>query len=397
MGEMAQQHRRLPPSVKHSMPLVTQVEEEGKPGPRKRLQQSASKRGVHSEPIQLNGQVDTDDDDDQEEERNLSKLKRAKLERIVARVIEQQARRRHGKRSVVVIDWDCADSDELLSDDAEGGKGEDEKDEETVARTRVAARSRKGPVSKTPNQAASISVTAPSATSTTLRQQKLASAARHVAAREPSTRKRNATSASLAPELGDSLLLEEDQPVLLRRPTTGRRVPTCSIPCLSAEPEDDSVFDQAVDVSRKPPGRGPASKATRRNRKASTYAPGTAPAPHFPALSVSPSTATVQVPRSFTSARQGLLDNVEASEAPLPQPVTSRRRSRAASAASKPPASGFSSDDPMAVFFGASFPSPSKFEEMVMAAGGLPGTRGAGRGQPRQPALVLPDSISRRR
>ncbi|RNF14817.1 putative mucin-associated surface protein (MASP) [Trypanosoma conorhini] len=398
--EIAQRRRQRPPApVKHSMPLVTQLDEAEETGLHKRLRQSTSKKGGRSQPVQVNGQIDTDEDGDPAEEKNrMNKLKRAKLERIVARVIEQQAKRRHGKRSVVVIDWDGAESDELLSDDAEGERGRRESEDAAASQTRVVARSRRETVSKRPSEAAPTLATAPSAASTALGQQKPASAVLHVSVRAPSTRKRNATSASLAPELGeDSLLLEEDQPVLLRRPTARRRVPTRSISCVSTEAGDDAVFEPAVDVSRKPPRRAPAPKATRRGRKPPASATVPALAPHLPPSSVSPSLAAVHGSRSFASARQGSPGNIEPMAAPLPQPVTSRRRGRTASAAARPPAPAFPSDDPMAVFFGASFPSPSKFEEMVLAAGGIPDTRRVGRGQPRQPALVLPDSISRRR
>lgn len=56
-------------------------------------------------------------------------------------------------------------------------------------------------------------------------------------------------------------------------------------------------------------------------------------------------------------------------------------------------------NDPMAVFFNAAFPSPSKFDEMIMQAGGLPETRHTNRRQRggHQPSLILPSSISRRR
>uniref|UniRef100_A0A0A9XJY9 Uncharacterized protein n=1 Tax=Lygus hesperus TaxID=30085 RepID=A0A0A9XJY9_LYGHE len=60
--------------------------------------------------------------------------------------------------------------------------------------------------------------------------------------------------------------------------------------------------------------------------------------------------------------------------------------------------SSVNSDDPMAVFFSAAFPSPSKFDEMMMQAGGLPEmSRQHVRRRGNQPSLMLPLSISRRR
>ncbi|RNC51952.1 putative mucin-associated surface protein (MASP) [Trypanosoma cruzi] len=397
VGDIEQQRRHPPQKpVKHSMPLVTQMDDMDEKGSGKRIRQVSLKKGGHSLPIRHDGQIHTEDDDDDNEDNNMSKRKKTKLERIIARAIEQQAKRRHGKRSVVVIDWDCDSCGELLASDADVEEEETDNDDEEVAMTRAAARSCKEPMSKNPSNAASASATAASAASTASRQKKQ-STTRHVSVRAPS-RKRGANSASVAPDLGaDSLLLEEDQPVLLRRPATRRRAPTRSISYMSPEAEDDSVPDHAVDVSRKPPRRTPAPKAAGRGSKAPAPATGTALSPHRFPSSVPPSVAVAHVSQSFTSARHNSHANVEPLDDPPLPPVNSRRRCRTTSAASRPPTTVTSSDDPMAVFFSASFPSPSKFEEMMLAAGGLQETRKVGRGHPRQPALLLPDSILRRR
>ncbi|EKF29841.1 mucin-associated surface protein (MASP), putative [Trypanosoma cruzi marinkellei] len=399
VGDIEKQRRHPPKKpVKRSMPLVTQMDDMDETGSGKRIRQASSKKGDRSLPIRHDGQnnAEDDDDDDGNEENNMSKRKKAKLERIIARVIEQQAKRRHGNRSVVVIDWDCDGCGELLASDADAEEEETDNDDEEVAMTRVAARSCKEPMSKNPGNAASASAAATSAASTALRQKKQ-STARHVSVRAPS-RKRGANSASVAPDLGaDSLLLEEDQPVLLRRPATRRRAPTRSISYMSPEAEDNYVPDHTADLSRKPPRRTPAPKATGRGRKAPAPATGMAPSPHLFPSSVPPSLAVAHVSQSFKSARHNSHANFDPLEDPPPPPVNSRRRCRTTSAASRPSAPVTSSDDPMAVFFGASFPSPSKFEEMMLAAGGLQETRKVGRGRARQPALLLPDSILRRR
>ncbi|KEG15114.1 putative dynein heavy chain [Trypanosoma grayi] len=369
-------------STNRSMPLVTRANEGDAAGSKKRLRDSSSKKGGRSVPLVQGLHIDDDDDDGDTNEGNdgdghdgdAARRKKAKLERIIARVIEQQAKRRHGKRSVVVIDWDCAESEELPLDD-------DDDDAAEAAERHVvvtAPRCRKAPSLKHTDNV--VKPTQPPQKQQQQQQRRQTPAARTTSVRRAPSKKRN-DSVSEAPDLGeDSLLLEEDQPVLLRRPTTKRRVPTRSISHLSADTDDDAVFAQAADVSHKPPQRAVAPKTARRGRKAA-------------AAAVPPSPPAPPAPRTFTSTRHDPFVDVEA-VAPPQAPATTRiRRGPAA----KPPIPVASADDPMAVFYSADFPSPSKFEEMLLAAGGVPELRRAGRGQQRQPALLLPDSISRRR
>lgn len=401
VGEIVQQ--RTVKSAKCSVPLVTHVDEMDDNGSRKRARQpSLKKRGRSGNTAQglgMNTHCDDDDDYNSNEEDNVAKLRNAKLERIIARVIKQQAKRHRGKRSVVVIDWDCAESDELLAEVEEEEEDEGDKmidngddDERVVKATRLAPPNRKEMPVKKSVEVSRVEVKAPAS-----KQRKPQTATRSVSVCDISTRRRKGASVSVAPDLGeDSLLLEEDQPVLLRRCTTKRPVPTRSISYVSAGAEDDSVFEPLADVSRKPPRRVPAPKATRRGRKPSA-ASGVAPSLSLP--SGSPPTAsalTAAASCSFASARQDMYADVE-TPAPVPLQDTMRRRRRTTAAALNQSAPAVSADDPMAVFFGASFPSPSKFEEMMLAAGGVPEVRRAGRGQMRQPALLLPDTISRRR
>ncbi|KAH9593184.1 hypothetical protein LSM04_007857 [Trypanosoma melophagium] len=425
-GQFELMRKNVKKSMNRSMPLVASVNETDDNCSRKRIRQSSSKKVEHSVPV---GHIDYANGDDmgnsrivdsEEDDEETAKRKKNKLERIIARVIEQQAKRRHGKRSVVVIDWDSEASEGIpgaVEENEEYDDDDNVENEYEIEEEREKINNKKGEKQELPVKAPSRQRKPPSVKKNTVdtvrvgvqRQTKppppaAAASTRSVTVREPSTRKRN-VSVSVAPDLGeDSLLLEEDQPVLLRRPTTKRRAPTRSISYISADADDNSIFDQGVDVSRKPPQRAPAPKVTRRGRKAATTGAGLSPASipaSSPPLSATNATSASGNSRAFTSVHPGAYITHEAVASLPPSTATAvaahqTTRGRRGAAA-RPPIPEVSPADPMAVFFGADFPSPSKFEEMLQAAGGLPEARRVGRGHQRQPALLLPDTIARRR
>lgn len=277
--------------------------------------------------------------DSEEEDRDAVEAhrKRAKLERIVEGILAQQKRGK-SKKSVVVINW----SDE--EDSASQTDGDYTPPPSTVAQKR-----RRG------GKSSSVAIDA---------EAPFVATARRAASHRQSTRR--AKNTSVAPELSDSLLMEsEDQPILLPRRRAPRPATTRSISHLGAE-VDDLLLNEEMAVTCKPPRTN--TRAPRGKR-----APPVAPRP----------------PRTvFTSSRA---DPYAAMRTPVVAPPTAPVKSRRVS---RPAAPAISPDDPMAVFFDAAFPSPSKFDNMMLQAGGLPDARRGGRGQPN---LVLPTSIGRRR
>lgn len=306
-----------------------------------------------------------EDEEEEAVDADTEARKRARLERIVSSVLARKHKSK-SKRSVVVIDWSDIDSDG--DHYTGGGDGEQahfdarrEQREEEEARAIGQKRQR--------SQQARRQSTAPPAEATFVPSSR--------AARKPSTRRAASSrrrNASLAPDLGDSLLFEEEQPILLPRRTHQRPPPTRSLSHIDPE-GDDSEADEGPyteasieRVVRRPP-RATRAPAPRQRRQ---------PAQAAPAASAPP-----RGRRAPAAAEEA-----EAMAAPPPRPR------RAAAPRADP-------SDPMAVFFEAAFPSPSKFDEMMLHAGGLPETRrgggAGGRGQGRQPNLVLPSSIGRRR
>ncbi|CCW61015.1 unnamed protein product [Phytomonas sp. EM1] len=91
-------------------------------------------------------------------------------------------------------------------------------------------------------------------------------------------------------------------------------------------------------------------------------------------------------------------EDIDENEEPFAKPTRAKRTRSAAPPAPPTKHPQASADDPMAVFFEAAFPSPSKFDDMLMQSGGLPeARRNHGRGRSRQPNLILPASIIRHR
>ncbi|GET89685.1 hypothetical protein, conserved [Leishmania tarentolae] len=291
--------------------------------------------------------------------------KRARLEKIVSTLLSKRAKSK-SKRSVMVIDWSDLDSD------ADGDTSTTEKDEEETA---MNVKRHRGRPAKSHSIALGTEATLVSSAKPT---------------QKPST-KRAASSrkrpASAEPELGDSLLFEDEaeQPILLPRRQNKRPAPTRSVSYIDMEGDDDLLRDaSSVErVVRRPPRatRAPAIRAPatrqRRGRLASSNT-------HEGAEDLSSFTGTtVSRGRAQPPAAAAAGDSTSAPP----------RRRRGSVLRADP-------NDPMAVFFEAAFPSPSKFDEMMMQAGGLPETRrggGGGRGQGRHPNLVLPSSIGRRR
>ncbi|CAD2215387.1 hypothetical protein, conserved [Angomonas deanei] len=155
--------------------------------------------------------------------------------------------------------------------------------------------------------------------------------------------------ASANPSLGNSLLLEDesDEPILLQRPKKRKVAVTRSLSNFNELQEELPQDYSEETIVRKPPAR--------------TKQAAKKPAPNTSG--------------SFASGRRDPYVNTTRRARPAPVPKVS-------------------SDDPMAVFFNAAFPSPSKFDEMISRAGGISDTRRGNRGQSN---LVLPDSISKRR
>ncbi|KAG5501394.1 hypothetical protein JKF63_03207 [Porcisia hertigi] len=284
--------------------------------------------------------------------------KRTRLEKIVSTLLARRAKSK-SKRSVMVIDWSDIDSD--ANEDTPHSK-------ETVR----GLKHPRGHPAKSRSEAAGTEATlvppAKDARKDTNKRAAL-SHKRHISAE---------------PELGDSLLFEDeaDQPILLPRRQHTRPAPTRSISYIEMEGDDDFMRDaSSVErVVRRPPRatRAPATRQ-RRGRLASASTRGGA-------KDVSSLTGP-----TASRGRAPPLSSVATTEEPTG--AQSRRRRRSAPRVDP--------NDPMAVFFEAAFPSPSKFDEMMMHAGGLPETRrgggGGGRGNGRQPNLVLPSSIGRRR
>jgi hypothetical protein len=311
-----------------------------------------------------------EDDVDDDEAR-----KRARLEKIVSTVLSRKGKSK-SKRSVLVIDWS-----DLDSDNAEPNNDEEDAEAEELNRLVGVKRQRS-------RQAKSRSVAlAPEATLVASK-----------APRKPSVRRAASShrrNASMVPDLGDSLLFEteEEQPILLPRRQHQRPAQTRSISHIDME-DDNAVLESEVSmerIARRPPRatRAPANQRHRKPAVAAAAPPPRAPAGRGPSSAYA-SAGAGRGRRALPTMEEKEQEAEDALTTPAPAP-----RSR------RPAAPRADPNDPMAVFFEAAFPSPSKFDEMMMQAGGLPETRrgggGGGRGQGRQPNLVLPSSIGRRR
>lgn len=294
--------------------------------------------------------------------------KRAKIEKVVTNLLSKQ-RKSKSKRSVVVINWSDMDSSSDGEAEAETAAEEAEVEEEKVTDGRKRGRGR---------VAKSRSATLPSEAS--LHRSTRAATRPPSSQRTASLRRRNA---SVIPEFSDSILFEEEenQPILLPRRQRTRPAPTRSIPPIEEEADDDILLsdEPSAAMVRRPPRRN----TTRSTRQRAPNARGAAAAlnHHF---------ASAQPMGTRDDGQEMEEEGVEEVAVPAP-----RRR--------RPQAPRVDPNDPMAVFFDAAFPSPSKFDEMMMQAGGLPeARRGGGRGRGRggrghQPTLVLPSSIWRHR
>ncbi|CAG9576643.1 conserved hypothetical protein [Leishmania major strain Friedlin] len=308
---------------------------------------------VSADALAKSGEAEDGDDNDTR--------KRARLEKIVSTLLAKKAKSK-SKRSVMVIDWSDLDSD------ADGDTAITEEDWEETA---VGLKRQRGRPAKSRSIALGTEAT-------------LVSSAKHV--QKPST-KRAASSrkrhVSAEPELGDSLLFEDEaeQPILLPRRQNTRPAPTRSISHIEMGVDDDLLRNVASveRVVRRPP------RATR-----------------------APVTRQRRIRLASTSTREGAEDMSSFTDstawrgrAPQPPAATTGGATGVPPCRRRGSAPRADPNDPMAVFFEAAFPSPSKFDEMMMQAGGLPETRrgggGGGRGQGRHPNLVLPSSIGRRR
>ncbi|KPA73494.1 hypothetical protein ABB37_09813 [Leptomonas pyrrhocoris] len=306
-----------------------------------------------------------------EEEGSNEARKRARLEKIVSSLLSRKGKSK-SKRSVMVIDWSDIDSDDDHNEDIGGAESQEEEEEEEEQARPIGNKRQRSRQAK--SRSAGL---VPEATLVPPNK----------APRKPSARRAasaNKRTASVVPDLGDSLLFEaEEQPILLPRRQHQRPAPTRSISHIDMEEDDDDVLDHdeaSVErIVRRAP-RATRAPATRQRRGPAVAGRGNAAA-------------------SFVSAAAGRGRRAQAveetEEATTPAPAPPPRRAAALRA---------DPNDPMAVFFEAAFPSPSKFDEMMMQAGGLPETRrggggggAGGRGPGRQPNLVLPSSIGRRR
>lgn len=328
----------------------------------------------------LDESVDGDDGDEDTEAR-----RRARLERIVSTLLAKKAKSK-SKRSVMVIDWSDIDSD-AGSDAAPSEEDEAEAEAETVGRKRHRSR---------PAKSRSVAM---AAEATLVPSSK---AVRKPSARRATSSRRRHISAE--PQLGDSLLFEdeEEQPILLPRRQHTRPVPTRSISHIDmdgADADDDYLLRDESSVERvvRRPPRATRAPTTRQPAPSRRGRPAAAAAA---ARAGSRADASASSPSFFTSS----IASGRGRTAPPPPPAVAEEAAASASASTRQrraPAPRADPNDPMAVFFEAAFPSPSKFDEMMMQAGGLPETRrgggGGGRGQGRQPNLVLPSSIGRRR
>lgn len=334
--------------------------------------------------------VDEESDEDNTSTLDKDARKRARLEKIVSSVLSKRDKSK-SKRSVVVIDWSDIESDEKRDASTASEEGEEEGDEEERVRAYGKPIGAKRQRSCQAQQTRSAAAAAPEAT--------LVHGSR--ATRKPSSRRAASSrhrTASAAPDLGDSLLFEaeEEAPILLPRRQHHRPAPTRSISHLAAEADSDgddgrrdgSFGSASIErVVRQPPRATRAPAPQRQRRHTATSAPARAAAAAAPPHPRRGRRAAVAAPDD-----DDRFDDEEALFAPAPAPAARGRRAAAPRA---------DPSDPMAVFFEAAFPSPSKFDEMMMQAGGLPEARrgggGGGRGQGRQPNLVLPSSIGRRR
>ncbi|CCW71128.1 unnamed protein product [Phytomonas sp. Hart1] len=203
----------------------------------------------------------------------------------------------------------------------------------------------------------------------------------------------------IVPNFEEDLYFEDadDQPILLPRRKPKRPVVNRSLSQLEQAP-DDVLFEDEVArrVVHKPPPitRGRPAKTAqgvRSNGKA-TFSP--------------PSRRRGKLPSSYIPPKNDNDDDDDDEEEAegggdyedVYVKPTRVRRPRPVAPPAKPPKA--SADDPMAVFFEAAFPSPSKFDDMMMQSGGLPEARrngGRGRGRSRQTNLILPSSIIRHR
>ncbi|KAK7201808.1 hypothetical protein NESM_000247400 [Novymonas esmeraldas] len=322
-----------------------------------RVQAPPRQRG-RSMPIVSADALDESDGDDG------SSRKRARLEKIVSRLLAKKAKSR-STRSVMVIDWSDIDSE--ASSGGSEAEEEEEEEEERAAEAPVASTVHRRGGSR---HAKSRSV-ATAAEATLVPSSKAAQTAS--VKRAASSKRRHI---SVEPALGDSLLFEEEEerPLLLPRRRHTRPAPTRSISHIAMDDDDDVAADaSSMERAVRRPPRATRAPAMRQRRGQPTQ---------------EPPRGGGETSSAFTGATASRATPAAATAGAAAAAAAAPPRPRRATAPRADP------NDPMAVFFEAAFPSPSKFDAMMMQAGGLPETR---RGQRHQPNLVLPSSIGRRR
>lgn len=263
--------------------------------------------------------------------RSLSVAKqRAKAEGIVEKLMAEHSRRR-SKQSVVVINWsDSEEEEEEVQQPCE--------DEEAVQEGIGKKRRRGGILRRAPPKAVRRNCAPPLHPSSTRRE------------------------VSAVPDLSDSVVmgdeddtdLHEERPVvLLRRESNAYSSFTGG--SQSAASEEDELLNGSLDPKQR---SAPTTTRRRATRGAHVQDMFASAAPPRRPLSTAQSRRVSSHSRSLSSHRPRLPAN-----------------------------------DPMAVFFEAAFPSPSKFDALLQTAGGLTATRS----RRNQPNLSLPTSIVKKK
>ncbi|KAG8346811.1 hypothetical protein ERJ75_000212000 [Trypanosoma vivax] len=367
--------RMRPKTTSCSVPLVTMTEDGADTNEsRKRVREKPQAVQESSLSIVKGGA------DSSEDEGSNMRRQKSRLESIISRIIEQRRNGPRGKHSVVVIDWDSMDSQEvsvLPSRDTERAGAHGGADDTLgVVGAGGAACDVTVPLERRSAPRAPKSVARKAVPHLSAPPERRPASACRGASRCASSAKGVNANARLPSETVEFFPLEdEDQPILLRRPKRKEIVATRSISNISSD-VDVTLPQAPVSVSTS------LRRAPRRKQNSSKQA--------VPLANPSDCLASAAYDPFIEDESQFTPHEVTAAK-------PSARSQRKVTSSRQRQVPIMSPNDPMSVFFSADFPSPSKFDEMMLAAGAAPDGRRVQGGNRRGPTLLLPTSIARNR
>ena len=289
--------------------------------------------------------------------------KQEQLNKLIQKVLAEQRRlRKSTRQSVIVVDLSDNDDDEISGADVDDASSEDERPPQK--------KQRKEPSRPAPNiSVRPASVAPPPKPAVAL----------------------SAKPAAAPPAAPLARLDSEDRPILLtRRPPPKKRSAARSV---SLDPISLSTMQSEAPKPKRAQRAAAAKKAVEPDHTSFIAQPTPSRVKHTTArvAAAVARTMTASFVEPDIPVEQPKAAERRRTAAPQPpQFAVAPQQSRAGHAAKSTKAPPL--DDPMAIFFEAAFPTPSKFEESMNRSAGMP----MGSSRSRHQALTLPPSIRRK-